>query len=220
VAAAGFVLAGAAPTFPRGTVHLAVVDPGVGSPRRMLAVEASFALARQIFVAPDNGLLTPVLQGARVHAVDRPDLYLDAPGATFHGRDRFAPIVAAILRGTVLEDLGPRIDDAIELATRPPRRDDSRGTLHGHIVYVDRYGNLITDVPATWLRGTLLSARAGDTEVRRVATHYAEIEAGVPALLVGSLGTLEIAMRDQSAARATGIQRGDAITIEISPDRR
>lgn len=209
--AASLILAGAATTFPAGTVHLAVVDPGVGSSRRLLAARAS----TQTFVAPDNGLLTPLLDRAIVHAVDRPDLYLDAPGETFHARDRFAPIVAAILGGASLESLGPLIDDAIRIGPPPPSRDDESGRILGHVVHVDRYGNLITDVPAAWVDRDHVRARVGALEVRRVATHYAELEPGVPAFLVGSLGTLEIALRDESAATATGIVRGDVVAIDL-----
>jgi S-adenosylmethionine hydrolase len=223
VTAASFVLGGAALTFPPGTVHLAVVDPGVGSSRRLLAVEvrpmgvSGGAGSAHVFVAPDNGLLTPVLDGSLVHAVDRPDLYLDAPGHTFHGRDRFAPVAAALLRGTALDELGPRIVDPVRLPARPPHRDEARGRLEGHVVHVDRYGNLVTDLPGSWLRGRLSSARAGTVEIARIATHYAALEAGVPALVIGSLGTIEIAVRDGSAALLTGIRRGDPVTVELSP---
>jgi S-adenosylmethionine hydrolase len=212
IAAASLVLAGAAPTFPLGTVHLAVVDPGVGSARRMLAV----AVSGHLFVAPDNGLLTPFLDGATVHSVERPDLYLDAPGETFHGRDRFAPIAAALLGGIPVDRLGPRIDDPARLvAPRPPSRDEQRGVVNGNVVHVDRYGNAVTDIPAAWVRGEPIRARVGGAHVGRLATHYAELEPGVPALIAGSLGTLEIALRDESAAAALAIHRGDAITIEL-----
>jgi S-adenosylmethionine hydrolase len=212
VAAASLVLAGAAPTFPLGTVHLAVVDPGVGTARRMLAVAAS----GHLFVAPDNGLLTPFLEHASVYSVERPDLYLDAPGQTFHGRDRFAPIAAALLGGVPIEHLGPRIDDATRLvAPPPPVRDDRRGVVTGNVVHVDRYGNAVTDIPASWVRAEPIRATVGGAQVARLATHYAELEPGVPALIVGSLGTVEIALRGQSAAAALAIRRGDAITIEL-----
>jgi S-adenosylmethionine hydrolase len=211
IAAASLVLAGAAPTFPPGTLHLAVVDPGVGSSRRLLAVHAS----GQIFLAPDNGLLTPFLTGGVVHAVDRPDLYLDAPGETFHGRDRFAPIAAALFAGTPLDQLGPRIEDAAPLAAPPPSRDEGRGVISGHVVHVDRYGNLVTDVPSSWVRAQRVSAKVGGAFVGRLATHYAELEPGVPALIASSLGTIEVALRDHSAAAALAVRRGDAITIEL-----
>jgi hypothetical protein len=208
---AGLLLGGAAPTFPPGTLHLAVVDPGVGSTRRMLAAHAG----THTFVAPDNGLLTSILDRAAVHAVDRPELHLEAAGATFDGRDRFAPIAAAILGGASLESLGQRVDDAIRIGPVPPSREGAGGRIVGHVVHVDRFGNLITDVPSEWVAGVALIAHVGALKLRRLATHYAELDPGVPALLVGSLGTLEIALRDQSAQAATGITRGDEVTIEL-----
>jgi S-adenosylmethionine hydrolase len=213
IAAASLMLTGAAPTFPAGTLHLAVVDPGVGSARRLLAVAAS----GQIFVGPDNGLFTTFLDGAAVYSVERPDLYLDAPGQTFHGRDRFAPIAAAILGGTPLDRLGPRIEDAERLASPPPYRDQRRGVVTGSVVHVDRYGNAVTDIPATWVGAGQVMAKVRGVHVLRLATHYSELEPGVPALIAGSLGTLEIALRDESAATALAIRRGDAITIELGP---
>src|SRR5689334_12631374 len=111
VETAAFLLAAAAPAFPQGTVHLAVVDPGVGSDRRILVVRTASAF----FVAPDNGLLTPVLGGAvAVRAVERSDLFLPSPGQTFHGRDRFAPVAAWLLRGgddCDVAELGPETRD-------------------------------------------------------------------------------------------------------------
>src|SRR4051812_13619730 len=104
VEAAAFLLAAAAPSFPDGSVHLAVVDPGVGSGRRILAARTASGL----FLAPDNGLLGPLLEDAdaarELRAVERSDLFLTAPGATFHGRDRFAPVAAWLLRGGTLSE--------------------------------------------------------------------------------------------------------------------
>jgi S-adenosylmethionine hydrolase len=212
IEAAAFLLGAAAPTFPAGTLHLAVVDPGVGSARRMLAARAR----AHTFVAPDNGLLTRVLdEGATVHAVDRPDLYLEAPGQTFHGRDRFAPIAAAILGGAALSSLGPRVDDAIRGGWPPPRRDLDARLLRGHVVHVDRFGNLITDIPAVWIDGQAAVARIGAVTVSRRATHYAELPPGVLALLPGSVGTVEIALRQESAAAATRVARGEPVVIEL-----
>ena len=140
VGEAAFLLEAAAPAFPLGTVHLAVVDPGVGSSRRVLAARADSSL----YVAPDNGLLTPILQRAQVVAVEREDLFLPGPGHTFHGRDRFAPAAAALLCGEPLEALGKPIEDAIELPRRLPER--SSGTLTGEVLHVDGRVELKADV--------------------------------------------------------------------------
>lgn len=208
VEGAAFLLAAAAPAFPAGTVHLAVVDPGVGSSRRILAVAAR----GQLLVAPDNGLLTPWLDGARAIAVDRPDLYRPAPGHTFHGRDRFAPIAAALAAGEPLDALGPAIGDPVRLAARPPRRETGR--LVGRVAHVDRFGNLITDLPAAWAPVDDFRVRLGAREVavRRVDT-YVELAPEEAGLLVGSLATLELSLDGASLAARWGVARGAAIEL-------
>lgn len=208
VETAAFLLAAAAPAFPEGSVHLAVVDPGVGSRRRILAVRTPDAW----FVAPDNGLLTPVLDGAlTVRSVERSGLFLPGSGQTFHGRDRFAPLAAWLLRGDPAEDLGPEVSDARRLPAPPPRREPGR--ISGRVIHVDYYGNLVTDVPAAWLPpGPCRAEISGHTASRRVS-HYAEIPPGEAALLPGSLGTVELSLNGEDLARRWGIRRGAALGI-------
>ena len=213
VETAAFLLGAAAPSFPAGTVHLAVVDPGVGSSRRILAVRTMTAH----FVAPDNGLLTPVLEGAvAVHSVERSDLFLPGPGQTFHGRDRFAPVAAWLLNGGSEADLGPEIGDPRRLTAPPPRREPGR--LSGRVVHVDRYGNLVTDIPATWLpagpcRAEVTGGNAGGQIASLRVGHYAEIPAGEAAILTGSLGTVELSLNGDDLARRWGVARGAAVTV-------
>ena len=216
VETAAFLLGAAAPSFPEGTVHLAVVDPGVGSGRRILAVRTPGAL----FVAPDNGLLTPVLDAAgaatAVHSVERSDLFLAGPGQTFHGRDRFAPVAAWLLNGGSAADLGPGIGDARRLAAPPPRREPGR--LSGRVVHVDRYGNLVTDIPASWLppgpcRAEVAGGKPGGQIASTRVGHYAEIPPGEAALLTGSLGTVELSLNGDHLARHWGVLRGAAVTV-------
>ena len=211
VAQASFLLSAACRWFPPGTIHLAVVDPGVGSSRRLLAAETSEA----VFLAPDNGLLTPILAGASVRAIDRQDLHLRNPGATFDGRDRFAPVAAFLARGGRFADLGPEIADPVRLETPPPRRESGR--LAGRIAHVDRFGNLITDLPAEWLPpGQGFRARAGNGSTTRFATHYAELGADEAAVLPGSLGTLEISLDRASLAERWSALRGGEVVVELS----
>jgi len=208
---AAFLLAAAAPAFPPGTVHLAVVDPGVGSARRMLLVEAG----GQLFVAPDNGLLSPFLSGT-VRAADRPDLYRPGPGATFHGRDRFAPLAAALLAGEPPTALGPVIADPVRLAGEPPRR--TAGALLGRVVHVDRFGNLVTDIPTEWLPPGPLRAEIGGRTATAFATHYGELPAGRAGVLPGSLGTLELALDGENLARSWSVGRGMPVRIIIGEE--
>lgn len=205
---AAFLLAAAAPAFPPGTVHLAVVDPGVGSDRRILVVCTPGAW----FVAPDNGLLTPVLDDrVSIRSVERSDLFLATPGQTFHGRDRFAPVAAWLLRGGPEAELGPEIADPKRLPSHPP--EQAPGRLKGRVVHVDRYGNLITNIPAGWLPAAPCSAEVGGRAIRRRVSHYAEIPAGEAALLAGSLGTVELSLNGDDLARRWGIGRGIGVEI-------
>lgn len=212
IAGASFVLRGAAPNFPRDTVHIAVVDPGVGSDRRILIVDDG----RHRLLAPDNGLLEPWLADGTsvVHSVADSDLFRRGPGQTFHGRDRFAPLGGALLRGARPEDLGAVITDPVRADTEPPRREPA--ILRGHIVHIDRFGNLVTDIPATWLPdgvGFAVHVGAYSTDVR--VPHYAAIHEGAAAVLTGSLGLLEISMDGRSLARAWSVGRGAAVRIDI-----
>jgi S-adenosylmethionine hydrolase len=209
IAAASYLLAAAAPAFPSGTVHLAVVDPGVGSRRRILVAESAAGL----LVAPDNGLLTPLLGGARVRSVERGDLFLQGPGATFHGRDRFGPIAAYLLRGGPPAELGPEIGDPVQLARTPPRREP--GLLSGMVIHIDRFGNLVTDIPAAWLpaQAPQLLARVGSHTAAQLAGHYEEIPRYGVAVLIGSLGTLELAMNGEDLARRWGVTPGAAVQV-------
>lgn len=220
VEGASFLLAAAAPSFPEGTVHLAVVDPGVGSERRILAVRTD----RARYVAPDNGLLTRIFDGAdgelgSIRSVTRDDLFLDAPGQTFHGRDRFAPVAAFLLEGGSLEDLGPEVDDPVRLDLPPPQRsrDHRDGTkIVGRIVHVDRFGNLVTDVPADWLPANRrFSASLGAHTVELRVGHYREIPAGGAGVLVGSLGTLEVSLDGESLGERWRVERGETVVFRL-----
>lgn len=215
VEGAGDLLAGAAPTFPPGTVHLAVVDPGVGSARRMVVLEARGAL----FVAPDNGLLTPFLDDGQAWSVTRADLFLPGSGATFHGRDRFAPVAAALVRGDHPAALGEPLPRPVRLKLPAPRREQRGGAvvLNGRVARVDRFGNLVTDLPAEWIAGAFgaVVAVVAEHKAARLVTHYAELAEGEPGILVGSRGTLELSLRDDDLASAWGVRRGAAVRIEV-----
>jgi S-adenosylmethionine hydrolase len=203
VEAGAFFLGVVAPRFPAGSIHLAVVDPGVGSARRLLAIRAH----RQSFLGPDNGLLEHAFAAPfEARSIERPDLFTEGAGGTFHGRDCLAPVALALLEGIAFDALGPRVSDPVRLARRDPHPDGD-GWL-GRVLWIDRFGNLITDLPAELLaafpRGVFV---VEGREITRRATHYAEIPAGLPAALRGSLGTVELALRGDSLARAWGVSR-------------
>lgn len=208
---ASFLLAAAFPSFPAGTIHLAVVDPGVGSERRILAVRS----ASGCLLAPDNGLLTPLLdQAEEIRSVERPDLFLASPGQTFHGRDRFAPTAAALLRGEPFASLGPVVDDPVRLPVPPPRR--GTGEILGRVAHIDRYGNLVTDIPAGWLPADPSEpcrVEVGSHAAERRVTCYAGIPPGEAAFLSGSLGTIELSLNGESLSQRWGVTRGTAVRI-------
>ena len=187
--------------FPAGTVHLVVVDPGVGSSRAAIAVESE----GRFLVGPDNGVLSPALLHAGARCVELP--VPAGASATFHGRDVFAPAAAALARGTPLDSLGEvRTSPVVRRTPEAVRRDD--GGIAGVVLAVDRFGNAVTN---------LVSWRGGSVEVngRRLplVRTYGDVEAGSAAALVGSSGLVEIAVRDGSAAAMLGLKRGSAVVL-------
>lgn len=202
VATGAFWLASAIGFFPPGTVHVAVVDPGVGTARRLLAVAAHECW----WLGPDNGLLAAVLARdphAEIRAVDVQHLRIEPRSRTFHGRDVFAPIAGWMAGGRYgFSSLGPRVDDPA-----PGPVDDPRP----RVVHVDGYGNLITNVGAARLAG-MRGVRIGDREVPLRGT-YADGAPGALLAVVGSYGLLEVARSGGSAAAATGLGRGTPIEL-------
>jgi S-adenosylmethionine hydrolase len=204
IRAGQFLLARAWSRFPTGSVHLAVVDPGVGSSRRAIAARH----AGHGFVGPDNGLLTPILSGATVVALPIPA----GAAPTFHGRDVFAPAAAALASGTALDTLGQPIADPVRMP--PPEPEMRDGALVGAVVYVDRFGTLVTNLPADRLspaaRVEIEGRDAGP--IRRT---FAEANRGALVALIGSGGTVEVAVRDGSAARMLGAGAGSAVRARL-----
>jgi S-adenosyl-L-methionine hydrolase (adenosine-forming) len=202
VTAAQVVLGRVWPRFPARSVHLAVVDPGVGTARHALALAAG----GHFFVGPDNGLFTPLLDGARVVALPVP------PGAspTFHGRDVFAPAAAALAAGTRLEAMGT--PHATSVRRPPPAARHEGRDVVGEVLLVDRFGTLVTNVPhAAMADGA--SVQVASRPVGHVRRTFADVAPGQPVAYVGSGGTLEIAVRDGSAAATLDAARGVAVRV-------
>jgi len=190
--------------FPPGTTHLVVVDPGVGSPRAALAVASD----GRLLVGPDNGVLSPALLTASARAVELP--VPAQASATFHGRDVFAPAAAALARGEPLESLGSDARSPIVRRTpEPVRRPD--GALDGEVILVDRFGNAVTNLLG--MRGGTVEVGSHEIAIRRT---YAEVGVGEPVALVGSMGFIEIAIRDGDGARELGLKRGAHVTLRTS----
>ncbi len=214
VAKAGRVLARAAAHFPPGTVHCVVVDPGVGSDRRAVAVGAG----GMAFIAPDNGVLGPVLaelgDAFRAHVITHPDAMRRAVSHTFHGRDVFAPAAAWLAAGGAIEGIGPAAGPLVELPVPAVAVDGDRRI--GRVVEVDHYGNLITDIPAAGLPARV-AVHLGGTRLVGPRPAYAAVDSGALVLVVGSLGTLEVAVRDGSAAGRLKLAAGAPCIVEPLP---
>jgi S-adenosylmethionine hydrolase len=187
--------------FPVGTVHVVVIDPGVGGDRAALAVESE----GRCLVGPDNGVLSPALLHAGMRCVSLPIPAGAAP--TFHGRDVFAPAAAALAQGIALDALGePFAEPVVRRTPEATRRDD--GAVAGVVITIDRFGNAVTNLMAR--RGGVLVVGGRSLALTR---SYSDVARGALLALVGSSGLVEIAMRDGSAAAQLGLKRGSEVVL-------
>jgi len=211
VLAGALVFAHAVPYFPTGTVHVAVVDPGVGGERRALCVETEAAL----LLGPDNGLLSlaaPPATVRRIVHLTEERFFLAPRSHTFHGRDVFAPVAAALAAGTDPGALGPIVSDLHRLHVPEPAVEGRR--VRGQVIYVDHFGNLVTNVPAGVLPPGKVVVRLGSARLPGVAASYGVVAVGEPVAVVNSWGLLEVAVRDGSAKAALGAGVGDEVLVE------
>jgi S-adenosylmethionine hydrolase len=216
VAAGALALAQAAPLFPPGTIHVAVVDPGVGGARADLLVEAGGSF----FVGPDNGVLSLAARGdgaaRRIRRIDAPAFRRDPVSPTFHGRDVFAPTAGRLAGGAAAADAGPLLDAMVELA-RPAiaRHHDEAGRAEGTVIHIDAFGNLITSFAAESVPGDAAIEIDGveGTFHPTFARTFSDVEAGALVAYVGSGGQLEIARRNGSAAAYVGAERGAVVRV-------
>lgn len=187
--------------FPEGTIHVAVVDPGVGTARDALAVESR----RRYLIGPDNGVLSPALlaPGARAVRLSIPA----TASATFHGRDVFAPAAVHLALGQAFDALGPPVPEPVVRRTPEPHRA-ADGSVEGQVVTIDRFGNAITNLLG--VRGGTVTVGGHEVPVKHT---YADVRTGSAMALVGSSGLLEIAVRDGSAAEMLGLTRGAPVRL-------
>ena len=217
---AAFVLREAIPHFPEGTVHLVVVDPGVGTDRRPIALRRD----GHWFVGADNGLFPLVLDGADPEgavALDTPAVWrTDSPSTTFHGRDIFAPVAAHLAAGRTLAEVGSPIDELTPLRWALPLVDEEG--IRGFVVHIDHFGNCITNISrSTFAQHVGLNDGAatgfkcfvGSHSATEVHATYGAVSKGDPLLLFGSTGFLEIAVNGGNAAELLDIRKGDAVNI-------
>lgn len=210
-----FVLQRAAPFFPLGTIHVAVVDPGVGTERRAIAAR----VGGHFFVGPDNGLCTALIESAEqvgepvdfVHLTN-PRVWLPQVSFTFHGRDIFAPVAAHLANGVPLADLGPAINDPIRLYLPTPQKTPTG--WQAHVVAVDVFGNLATDLPASAIpeKGEVVFQVCGK-EIRGLVASYGRRPSGELVALVDSENYIEIAKVNGNAAQNLSARVGNLVEV-------
>jgi len=206
--AGALLLEACVPWYPPEAIHLAVVDPGVGTARRAVCVVD--ASGRRL-VGPDNGLFTPFLvPGSRVFALSDDAVVPQPARPTFHGRDLFAPVAAWLAGGGPPERLGPLVPDPVRLRWPEPQRE--AGGLRGEVLLADPFGNLLTSLRSVHLPSGPLAVEVAGRPARVVRT-YGDARVAELVALVGSSGRLEIAIREGSAARVLGLGRGASVTV-------
>jgi S-adenosylmethionine hydrolase len=213
IAEGSFVLAGIVDFFPIGTVHLAIVDPGVGTARRLIAVEVQ----EHWFVVPDNGLIGGVLRGrdpSGIWEISNPELRRSSVSPTFHGRDILAPAAAHLVRGGDPADLGPSLDGLILPSSFEPA-EDGEG-LVGEVVFLDSFGNLITNVPRDRLGAATPSGWSVEIAGRTIdglVRTYAERPPGSLVALIGSSDRVEVALVNGDASKSLQVGRGVPVRL-------
>lgn len=220
VPAAAFALSAAYSAFPRGTVFVAVVDPGVGSDRRGLAIEAG----GHLFVGPDNGVFGLVLArhpDHRIHELANSRLFRTRVSPTFHARDVFGPVAAHLARGVPLDELGPPVAQPVPLSYPQVARIADR-EWQACVIHVDRFGNLITNMPESELDRIAGEAEADaqvvvgvESALLPLGQTYADVPPGEACALVGSSGLLEIAVNQGDASRLLGASRGAPVRVRL-----
>jgi S-adenosylmethionine hydrolase len=209
VAAAAFILGACYRDFPRDTVFVCVVDPGVGSRRRGIVVRSG----GYRFVGPDNGIFTSVIDGgSTIVEITNEDHFRKPVSPTFHARDVFAPVAARLWTGVPLSEVGPRVEDPVLLPVRPSSRS-------AKVIHVDRFGNVVTSITADEAVDGL-ELKVGRTVVREQRHFYDGAPAREAFLIAGSSGFLEIAVNCGSAAELLDVKVGDDIEIRIDQDER
>lgn len=208
------------PFFPEGTVHVVVVDPGVGSGRRLIALEA----AGHIFVGPDNGIFWPVIMEFKrtmiVHLTEE-RYFSPHITPTFHGRDVFAPVAAHISLGIDPAKMGPVIKDPVKLSS--PRPHKIANVLYGQVIRVDNFGNLITNISNADMENFLQQSKPiiqiGNLEIKKLDHIYSDVEKGEPLALIDSSNLLEIAVNLGRAAEYLGTDPGEIVGLAVKISR-
>ncbi|PKN94209.1 MAG: hypothetical protein CVU44_07350 [Chloroflexi bacterium HGW-Chloroflexi-6] len=217
---AALIFARSAPYFPENSVHVVVVDPGVGTARRPLAAK----IGSQIYVGPDNGTITLLLERAEREswplefiALDKPQFWLEDVSYVFHGRDIFAPVAGHLARGVPLADLGTRVLDPVRLTL--PQPEQTAHGWYGEIIHIDHFGNLASNIrvenlPAALTQMDNVIVQLGGAVIKGMVNTFGERQPGELVALLGSTGNLIVSVVNGSAAERLNIKVGEPIEIE------
>ena len=215
VMAASFSLEVSHKYFPDGTIHVVVVDPGVGGERRAIGLKT----AKGIFIGPDNGCFTGIINDypiIEIRSIDNRRIMLEDISHTFHGRDIFAPAAAHLAKGLDFTEIGPKIDNPVKSPIK--RFELKENLINAHVIHIDRFGNLITNIPSDFrsfeLLGKLKLKLQGNQTVKAVK-NFESLEKGKLGIIPGSSGYYEIVMNRGSAASRINASVGDSLAIEI-----
>ena len=213
-----FILAQASRYFPEGTIHVAVVDPGVGTKRRPIIVETE----RSLYVGPDNGLLILAAQNEGIkciHEIANPKYMLKKVSRTFHGRDIFSPAAAHLAKGVEPSEFGPEIHDPVRPSFASPKI--RKEAISGEIIHIDGFGNLITNISEKDLKaariyeGETLSIQLGGEELKlKICSSYSEVPRNMPLSIIGGTGFLEISVNQGNASRIFKAKIGDPVVLK------
>jgi len=210
VRAGAFALMAGCQFFPKGTVHVAVVDPGVGSARRAIAVQTE----NNFFVGPDNGVLSFALAREKIEAIRQltnKKFFLKDVSHTFHGRDVFAPVAAHLSRGVPIQKLGPKVKNFVRFESSEPLR--SHSIIKGEVVYIDRFGNAITNIPNETLSGGGWEVFIKAKRICGIESFYQSVKIGQALAMPGSSGFLEVAVNGGSAVRKLRLKIGGGVEL-------
>lgn len=207
---AALVIKGVSPYFPAGTIHVAVVDPGVGGPRRGIVLRCG----EQSYVGPDNGLFSFIITDSpdwQIREISNADLMLANHHPTFHGRDVFAPVAGHLSAGVPWSRVGSKVVDPVMLDVPTPLKNQDG--VRGEVIYVDRFGNLSCNIQATHLERDVAAVEVGHTTISGISTYFGQVPEGTALALINSFGLLEIAVNKGDASKALGVRLGDSVRV-------
>lgn len=213
IMAGAWVVRNSSMHFPSGTIHLVVVDPGVGTMRAPVAIQ----IKDQIFVGPDNGIFSLIADDFDYKAwrLTNKKYWLQKPSNTFHGRDIFSPVAAHLANGAPIDQFGEPLEELVTYRWAVPISD--KDGIQGWIIHIDRFGNLISNISADMIRKSVGKSRfriyVGNTILDELVTSFGSVPDGEPAAYIGSSGTLEIAINKGNAGEMLGVQKGAQISI-------